>query len=123
VCNFNAGFTNVRVDDSDSLMSMELDMTPRGNTEEEEEEEDEEEAEECQQQQAEVEPTNTATAAVTAEPNGSAAAPPPVAPPVGEERQRRSIHGQDESTWRHLEKFDMNELCARVVVVATKPGG
>ena len=39
-------------------------------------------------------------------------------------RGRKRVHGGSNSKdFEHLGNFDMNELCARVVVIGWKPGG
>ena len=39
-------------------------------------------------------------------------------------RGRKRVHGGSSSKdYEHLGNFDMNELCARVVVIGRKPGG
>ena len=71
-----AGFTQVHVDDSDSLMAFEL-------------------------------PEEAA-----AEADGA---------PPGRDARRNRVHGRHAAQFEHLKNFDMNALCARVVVVARKP--
>ena len=96
------GFEDVFIDLSDSLMAQEVKV----------EEEEEEEV------VVEVEKSRLAT----------------LVDRLGEEKKeeeegggrqdargRKQVHGGGGKEFRHLENYDMNELCARVVVVARKP--
>ena len=72
-----AGFVDVAIDDSDSLMAFEVE-----------------------------------------EPQDAPHEPPQ---PQSEQRARNCVHGARAKEFEHLQEVDVNELCARVVVMGVKP--
>jgi hypothetical protein len=92
------GFEAVEIDMSDSLMAQEVDV----EQEEEEEEERGEEKDRLSTIEERLEKMGEAE-------DGKDA------------RGRKRVHGGGGEDFKHLGNFDMNELCARVVVIGKKP--
>ena len=93
------GFEGVEVDSSNSLMTYTLEVDGEG----EDVEQQQLQQDPLQQQQEPLLPSSS---------NGTAA--------EADRQSRRKIHvGSDD--FKHLENFDMNQLCARVILHGRKP--
>ena len=130
-----AGFADVVVDTSDSLFAFDLDEEGGTTAELDEASHTTAELAEASHTTADLDEDGGATAELAEGGGGASAAPqPPTRPPCprGAEgatepsedtarRARNQVHvGSRE--FEHLRDYDMNALCARVVVVATRPG-